>query len=369
MFIGFRQRLQRINLGGFFAENPVQMSLVPGLSSQGMFSSQMINHFSVNVLGGYTAGVEGFEAAGLFNINQRAVMGFQVAGIYNLVGGDLKGFQAAGLINSVYKNAHAMQVAGIYNRVKGVSSGLQVAGLINLTDSTAQNQIAGLLNSAEKATGNQIAGLINKTKTDAGGLQLAGLANFSPGTVKHQVSGLFNRAGKVEGIQFAGLLNIAESGDYPIGLVNLIKNGQKSLTIGADESSFAHFTFRSGGRKLYGLLGLAYLLNAGPVPYAVEMGFGVHAIEKQRYAVDIEFVNRMATDFKGTSNNISSFKLLPSYALGKHFRLITGPTLNISVLDPAPDPTIPGWVWYKRNTRLGTYGIHLGLMGGIQYRF
>src|SRR5690606_22656627 len=33
MFIGFRQRFQRLNLGGFFADNPVQMSFVPGLSS------------------------------------------------------------------------------------------------------------------------------------------------------------------------------------------------------------------------------------------------------------------------------------------------------------------------------------------------
>src|SRR5690606_20448831 len=155
MFIGFRQRFQRINLGGFFAENPVQMSFTPGLSSQGMFSSQMINHFSLNVLGGYTAGVEGFEAAGLFNINQRTVRGFQSAGIFNLAGGDVAGFQAAGILNTVYKNMEGIQVAGIHNQVSGGSGGLQIAGLYNRTDSTAQHQIAGVYNRAEKIRGYQ----------------------------------------------------------------------------------------------------------------------------------------------------------------------------------------------------------------------
>src|SRR5690606_15274903 len=134
---------------------------------------------------------------------------------------------------------------------------------------------------------------VNVAKTGAGTLQLAGLLNHSPGEVGHQVSGLFNKAGSVRGIQFAGLLNIAESSDYPIGLVNLIKNGQKSLTLGADESSFAHLTFRSGGRKLYGLLGLAYQISAGTAPYAFEIGFGLHNFEKNRYSMDTEFVTRI----------------------------------------------------------------------------
>src|SRR5690606_15375627 len=173
LFIGFKQRFQRLNLGGFFAENPVQMSFTPGLSSQGMFSSQMINHFSLNVLGGYTAGVEGFEAAGLFNINQRSVMGIQVAGITNMVGGDTKGFQAAGIINSVHQSVKGMQVAGILNLVKRTSTGLQVAGIYNRTDSSAQHQISGILNTAEKAKGIQISGISNITRKDAGTLQLA----------------------------------------------------------------------------------------------------------------------------------------------------------------------------------------------------
>src|SRR5690606_21146361 len=135
-------------------------------------------------------------------------------------------------------------------------------------------------------------GISNITRKDAGTLQLAGLANIARGKVRHQISGLFNKAGTVEGKQI-GLLNIAGSSAYPIGLVNLVKDGKKSFTVGVDESSFAHITFRSGGRKLYGLIGLAYQVNAGPAPYAMEVGFGFHILEKNHYTMDMEFVNRI----------------------------------------------------------------------------
>lgn len=44
MMIGFRQRMQGMNIGNFFAEMPVQVSLVPRLSTHGMMNSQIINH-------------------------------------------------------------------------------------------------------------------------------------------------------------------------------------------------------------------------------------------------------------------------------------------------------------------------------------
>ena len=368
LFIGFKQRFQRLNLGGFFAENPVQMSFTPGLSSQGMFSSQMINHFSLNVLGGYTAGVEGFEAAGLFNINQRDVRGFQAAGIFNLAGGEMTGFQAAGILNTVYKSMDGSQVAGLVNRVHGMSKGLQIAGLFNLTDSIALYQLAGLYNRAGKIRDVQISGLVNTAQAEAGSLQVAGLYNHAPLAVKHQVSGLVNKAGNVEGIQFAGLLNIAESSDYPIGLVNLVRNGQKSFTLGTDESGYAHGSFRSGGRKLYGLIGLAYSLNSSIAPYALELGFGLHTLKKQRYFMDTELVNRIASDFDGVSNIITSVKFIQGYILRKQLSLITGPTINFSVLDNGAD-SVPGLVLFENTKAQGTYGMHLGLLAGLQYRF
>ncbi|HMG09057.1 MAG TPA: hypothetical protein VK609_11135, partial [Mucilaginibacter sp.] len=95
-FISSKQLMQGMNLGNFFATTPYQISLIPGLSSHGMYNSQIIDHLSLNLLGGYTAGVKGIEAAGIFNINRKDVSFFQMAGVFNVVGGSVHGIQMAG---------------------------------------------------------------------------------------------------------------------------------------------------------------------------------------------------------------------------------------------------------------------------------
>ncbi|OYW18030.1 MAG: hypothetical protein B7Z54_06910, partial [Sphingobacteriales bacterium 12-47-4] len=67
------QKIQSLNLKKFFTERPFQVSLIPGLSSHGKLSSQVINKFSLNVLGGYTAGTQGIEIGGIFNIDKKDV--------------------------------------------------------------------------------------------------------------------------------------------------------------------------------------------------------------------------------------------------------------------------------------------------------
>ena len=369
MFIGFRQRFQRINLGGFFVESPYQMSLVPGLSSQGMFASQMINKFSLNLVGGYTAGVDGFEAAGIFNINQKDARYFQMAGVSNTVGGNINGFQVSGIHNLVYKNVNGIQVAGLYNHTKQQARGLQVAGLYNRTHATAQHQIAGLINNSATIEGIQIAGLINLTKNHSGGLQLAGLTNFNSGTARHQIAGLLNRATEVKGVQFSGLLNIAETSDYPIGLLNLIKTGKKSLAISISESSFSHLTFRSGGRVLYGVLGTGYQIIGNQPPYALEAGFGIHLIDNRAYFFNMEFVSRIQTDFRDITDNTGSLKFLNGINFNRHLGLFAGPTVSFSALDGSSNTNYSGWEFYKKTNSAGVNRLYGGFTVGIQYAF
>ncbi|MBS4066500.1 MAG: hypothetical protein KGZ74_18205, partial [Chitinophagaceae bacterium] len=83
-----KQRMQSINLGKFFTTRAFQISLIPGLSTQGKLSPQITTAFSVNVLGGYTGGVSFVELGGLFNITKTNVKYVQAAGLLNLVGGD-----------------------------------------------------------------------------------------------------------------------------------------------------------------------------------------------------------------------------------------------------------------------------------------
>lgn len=367
MFIGLRQRMQRLNLAGFFAESPVQMSLTPGLSTQGVFSSQMINNFSLNLLGGYTAGVEGLELAGLFNMNQRMVTGMQAAGLFNLVGGGVTGFQAAGIFNNVYDSLSGFQVAGLVNLVGNDLDGAQLGGLVNRVGGNARIQVAGLANRAYSTDGFQVAGLYNSTKANAGKAQISGILNQTGGNVDYQLSGLFNKADTVSGLQLAGLVNVAATSDYALGLINIIGDGEQSLSLGVDESSFVHLSFRSGGKKLYGLVGTGMLLNPQAM-FGLDLGFGWHAIRKRSYFMDIEQVHRWSSDFGGISNHTNALKLLQGYKSGR-WKYFAGPTLAFSVFDPDWSWPVSGWVITEKQNNRGLYALHAGWIGGVQFIF
>lgn len=366
-FIGFKQRLQGINMGSFFAESPIQMSLIPGLSTKGMFSSQTISKFSLNLIGGYTAGIEGMEVAGIFNINKRDVKSLQVAGIFNLVGGGAMGLQVAGIYNSVYKNVDGIQVGGIFNQVRGNVAGLQIGGIMNQVNNTADVQIAGIVNHAKTSTHFQLAGITNHASKSAG-FQLAGISNIAGDSVNHQVSAIVNRAKKVNGFQF-GLINIAEESDYSLGLLNFIKNGEISLSLSVDESSFTHLNFRSGGRKMYGILGVAYNLRDIDTPIGIQAGLGIHLLPDTKFSLDTEFVSLTASDFISISNHLQSFRLFPGYRFGNHLRIFAGPSLNFAFLDPGQEDFINGWNILDKTTSNGIYRSFGGVTGGIQVVF
>ncbi|WP_192350135.1 hypothetical protein [Algoriphagus sp. Y33] len=366
-FIGFRQRLQGMNVGSFFAESPFQMSLTPGLSSKGMFNSQTISNFSLNLIGGYTAGIEGFEAAGIFNINKRDVKSVQFAGIFNMVGGSSKGLQVGGIYNSVYKNVNGLQVGGVYNHIQGSATGLQIGGIVNRVNNDADIQIAGIVNHAKKSNHFQLAGIANHTSKSSG-FQWAGISNLAGDTVNHQLSGIINQAKKVNGFQVA-LINIAQENDYAIGLLNFIRNGEINLSAGIDESSFTHLTLRSGGRKIYGILGIAYSLQAIDTPIGLEAGLGIHLLPSNKFSLDTECVSLTVSDFREVTNQIQSFRLFPGYRFGDHLRIFAGPSLNFAVLDPGQNDITGGLNIYERTTSTGIYRSFGGVTGGLQVIF
>ena len=171
-----KQKVQSLNLKDFFTTRPFQVSLTPGLGSHGKMSGQVVNNFSLNVLGGYTAGTNGVEIGGLFNIDKKEVKYFQAAGIFNVDGGKMKGFQVAGINNTVLDTSYGFQAAGINNLVKGKFAGFQVGGIYNhVADSVKGVQAAGIANFARrKLSGVQIAGVGNFSNKETGSVQIAG---------------------------------------------------------------------------------------------------------------------------------------------------------------------------------------------------
>jgi len=261
-FVSSKQRIQSLNIGDFLATSPVQTSFTPGLSSHGMMSSQIINKVSLNILGGYSAGLNGFELAGMFNMDKTDVRYFQAAGLLNIVGGSVEGFQLAGAMNSVIGNSDAFMAAGLINSVRSDAYGLQLIGAVN--------QVKG------NASGVQAAGLYNYVKGKVSGLQIAGAANIVNDQVDGvQIAGLFNYAKKLKGVQF-GLVNLADSSSgYSFGLINLVrKNGICKVSISANELMNTNLSLKTGTRKLYSILMVGQNISSTEKIGSAGIGFG-----------------------------------------------------------------------------------------------
>ena len=117
---------------------PAQLTFVYPLGTGFAKSKEKCYHFSINILGGVTGYVKGFEAGGLFNINKYEVKGVQLAGILNVANSVT--FQMAGIFNVAQESR--VQIGGILNVT---NKGCFQMGLINVRD-TADGVSLGLIN-------------------------------------------------------------------------------------------------------------------------------------------------------------------------------------------------------------------------------
>lgn len=326
LFSNSSRKIQSLNLGGVFAYSPFQVSMTPGLSTHGFFESQVVNKFSLNVLGGYTAGVDGFEIGGALNINQYNMRGTQIGGLVNVVGGNVKGLQLAGAGNVVVNDLSGVQIGGLWNKVDTVKSGLQLAGALNIANSSQGSQIAGLVNVSRSEVSNQLAGAVNVAK-------------------------------KVKGVQIAGLINIADSSDYPIGLFNLIKNGYKELSVSADESKLVSLNFRSGGRVLYSLISAGYYWDDPDLKYALEFGVGANMIRKKKFSLAAELISRTSydEDFKNDYFR-AGLRVIPRFHLSKHLAIYAAPSFHYSEhIVPDADKEPVKWKFFGSDKKSDTF--------------
>jgi hypothetical protein len=319
--ISGKQKIQSLNLKNFFATRPFQVSVVPGLSTHGQLSSQVVNNFSLNIFGGYTAGTNGLEIGGLFNIDKKEVKYFQAAGLFNSVGGEVKGFQVAGINNLVQDSVEGMQAAGINNFVTGKMSGFQAAGIYNhVSDSVKGVQVAGVGNfSKEKVSGVQIAGVSNISNREMNGVQIAGVINYTK---------------KLRGVQI-GLINIADtSAGYSIGLINIIIKGYHKLSFSANEIQNFSAAFKTGNSKLYSILQAG--LNASDSNKVYSFGYGLGSelsLNKKKTLsinpeISCQYLYLGSWDY---TNLLNRFNLNLNVKLGKYVSLFAGPSYSVYV--------------------------------------
>ncbi|HTJ52036.1 MAG TPA: hypothetical protein VL443_21390 [Cyclobacteriaceae bacterium] len=274
----------------------IHVGLIYPISNHGARAGEYTNVFSLNGI----AGVSHEETS------------VSVAGVTNVIKENGSGVQIAGVSNHIHKKAEGAQIAGMINTYE-TANGTQIAGFGNIaSDSVEGTQIAGFINTAGSINGFQLGGFINT-------------ANYVDGI---QTAGFINIAKKVKGVQLAGFINIADSSEYPIGIINIISNGEQSISVTTDETLTTLVSFRSGSRKLYGILGIGANFKNSTDAFALEAGIGANLLNKPSFRLSAEAVTITLTGFNGGGYQRNSLRIMPSVKVTDRIELFGGPTLS-----------------------------------------
>ncbi|WP_221393697.1 STN and carboxypeptidase regulatory-like domain-containing protein [Dyadobacter sp. NIV53] len=315
LFVSSRLRRQSRNIGRFFVSLPYQASLTPGLGTHGKMSSQVINKFSLNLLGGYTGGVQGVEIAGGFNISKNEVSFLQIAGVFNIVS----------------KSAAGVQTAGLYNHVLDSLTGVQVAGFGNVAGKYVSGvQAAGFFNKALSVKGVQVAGAFNVVRNGLSGLQVSGLGNIGKKEVKGLQLAPFNYAGNLKGTQI-GIVNIADStSGYSIGIINIIKHGKSEISVYSNEIVPFNVVWKTGNQRIYTILLAGSSVNPNKKAYVFGIGVGKEFRLNNRLKFITEITNQNV--YAGNWENAPVLYRLQTalgLKLSKRLLLSAGPSFTI----------------------------------------
>lgn len=265
------------------------VSLITPLSTNGLESANIINNVSINLLAGYSGGLNGVEFSGLASILEHDMVGVRFtgfanvtlgstegadfAGFFNYANKQTKGAQFAGFANVITQETMGGQVAGFANITKGSMDGVQLAGFANVVDGEAAlfqasgfantstgnidgAQISGFANYAKGGKNGQLTGFCNVTSDSIEGVQIAGFSNISGKRLDgFQLAGFVNYAKRLNGIQIApfNVVDSLEKGT-PIGVLSFVKNGYRAIGLSANESQYFNVHLKTGTNAFYTFL-------------------------------------------------------------------------------------------------------------------
>lgn len=288
-----------------------QFSIFPFVGTNQKLSGSVVNDYSINLFGGYSAGTNKLELGGLFNLDRGQVSGAQLAGLVNQVGGSVKGVQLAGLANVNLYSLSGFQGAGLTNFTLRGIRGVQASPLLNV--------------SGGNMDGFQASALINYTHKNVNGVQAGILGNISGGYVEGFQFGLFNYADSIKGAS--------------IGLLSFVRKGYHTLEIGADEIYPINIGLRTGTRGFYNIL------SAGIRPEKADsitwsFGYGIGTSPRLGKKTYLNFELNTSQMNKGNvlaTNLINRAYLGLDYQLAKGVAIYGGPSFNIRIFDSSYD--------------------------------
>lgn len=354
---------------------PVHLSVYPPISTNGKAAAEYTNHFSFSIFSGVSRNERGLAFAGFSNSVGNNVTGLAFAGLFNTIGGDVKGLAFAGLSNRIGGNVNGMVFGGLANRIKGDFRGLAFAGLFNTLGEDLEglafaglfNRIGGDVNGLvfgglandikRDFRGLEFAGLSNRIRGNANGLAFAGIANLTQDYQGLQFAGITNVTADMRGIQFAGVVNtvkdlrgvqfagvvnvardvhgvqfgvvnIARTSDYPVGLINISAKGELSAGVSYNSAGSTVAEFRSGGRVLYGIIGIGHNHKYGNDNLVTEGGIGAHINICKVFRINNEVTSAYIGTYTHKGIFHQSYSLMPAFRIGRYLEIFAGGSLN-----------------------------------------
>ena len=351
---------------------PVQINFGFPLSTINVKKAkEYTNAFSINLLVGISKNERSLALAGISNVIANNATGLQIASVSNYIGNAGYGIAVAGVTNINKGSYNGIQASGVYN-YSGSGNGIAVAGVANMSKGSYNGiQASGVYNYSGSGNGIAVAGVANMSKGSYNGLQLSGVTNIAGDVKGLQFAGVMNIAKKVKGVQFATILNVAEESNFPIALINIIKNGKMGVSLSYDILNNIVLSFRSGGKYSYGILGVGYnnKVNDGSKVVA-EAGYGIHIPVTNWFEINNEFkATSMRFSNDKTCSN-ASYLLAPSFTFLNHFNVFGGASFNylysnyVNSEDLFPNKCL----WEKDNSD-NKQRMFIGYQIGLQYVF
>ena len=283
---------------------------------------------SLNFVGGYARGLNGFELGVGANIESAFMCGVQIAAGANVVLGDVRGVQLA-TANVALGAVRGLQL-GVVGLAKGDIDGAQIA-TVSIGGGALEGAQLGVVNLLKSsAVGNQT-GVVNVAGADVRGAQL-GVVNVAHGGVEGVQVGTTNVAtGEVRGTQI-GVFNYADVSDYPVGVVSVVRQGRTSVDGWVTEAGIGMAGVRHGGRVIHNVYGVGYRAGT-PSGWAFALGLGARLELSPKAHIDFEtiayWLQRNAPFVEDAQ--IASAGASFGYALTPVFGVFAAPTFNVLV--------------------------------------
>ena len=165
-------------------------------------------------------------------------------------------------------------------------------------------------------------------------------------------------------------VNIADKSDCPIGLINIIKNGEMGVAVTYDALGSTVATFRSGGRYTYGIIGIGYNHKTENNSLVAEGGFGAHIPITSWFRINNELkASTIGNDSDEPVFN-GGYSLIPSFRIGKHIELFGGVGINYMMTkDVSNSKIFPNHSLWKKTESTKLQQLYIGYQFGVQYIF